>query len=59
MAQGPDPNRHFDTDRELTGDAQRGGDDPASLRSTRLGMSSVAIAVLAVIIAVVVLVLLL
>jgi hypothetical protein len=53
MAQGPDPNRNFDTDREITrAELEQGGGlgDP---KSSRLGLSSWAIVVLVVVLAVV------
>lgn len=46
MAQGPDPNRHPETDPELSGVEQRKGGGMGSPRSTRFGLSSGAIAVL-------------
>lgn len=50
MAQGPDPNRHTQTDRENTGDEQRAGGGLGDPRSSRLGLSSGAIAVVAVLV---------
>ena len=48
MAQGPDPNRHPGTDRELSGREQRRGGGTGSPRTTRLGLSSWLITLLAV-----------
>lgn len=48
MAQGPDPNRNFDTDPELTGDEIREGGGPGDPASSRLGLSSWGIVALAV-----------
>lgn len=47
MAQGPDPNRHFETDRELTGDEIREGGGPGDPDSSRIGLSSWAIVAVA------------
>lgn len=48
MAQGPDPNRHFETDPELAGDEIRAGGGPGDPGSTRMGLSSWAIAAVVV-----------
>ena len=50
MAQGPDPNRHFETDREITRDEVKAGGGLGDLRSSRLGLPSWAIALLALLI---------
>lgn len=49
MAQGPDPNRNFDTDREMTPEELRSGGGPGDFRSSRLGLSSWGVAILAII----------
>lgn len=48
MAQAPDPNRHPETDPELSGHEERSGGGIGSPKSTRLGLSSGAIAGIAV-----------
>lgn len=53
MAQGPDPNRDWHTDRELTKKEIRQGGGLGNTRSTRLGLSSVAVALIAVVVTVV------
>lgn len=51
MAQGPDPNRNFDTDREITRDDIEQGGGLGDAKSTRLGLSSALIALVALVIA--------
>lgn len=51
MAAGPDPNRHPETDPELSGEEQRAGAGLGNPDSSRLRLSSGAIAVLAVLFA--------
>ena len=46
MAEGPDPSRHFETDREMTRDQLEEGGGLGNPRSTRAGLSSWAIAAL-------------
>ena len=58
MAQGPDPNRHFHTDPELSGEETRRGGGPGDPGSTRLGLSSWTSAALAVLVVVLLFVLL-
>lgn len=58
MAQGPDPNRHFHTDRELTGEEIRKGGGPGDPSSTRMGLSSWTSAVLAILVVILLFVLL-
>jgi len=48
MAEGPDPNRNFDTDRDLTGEEQAAGGGFGSPRQTRLGLGTWASAFIAV-----------
>jgi hypothetical protein len=49
MAEGPDPNRHFETDPELSGEEEREGAGLGDPSSSRLGLSSWAVGVLAVV----------
>ena len=50
MASGPDPNRHFGTDRENQAEEVSAGGGLGNPRSTRLGLSSWAVAGVAVVI---------
>lgn len=59
MAQGPDPNRHFHTDPELTADEIRRGAGPGDPSTTRLGLSSWTSAFLAALVVALLIVLLL
>lgn len=51
MALGPDPNRDFDVDHDLTGDEQARGGGMGSPRGTRAGMPTWAIVVAALLLA--------
>jgi hypothetical protein len=58
VAEGPDPNRHPETDPELSGEEQREGAGLGNPDSTRMSLSSGAIALLTLVIAGVILLLL-
>lgn len=53
MAQGPDPNRIAETDRELTGSDERTGGGIESPKTTRLGLSSGVIAAVVILLVVI------
>jgi len=55
MAQGPDPNRHHDTDPELSAEEERRGRGFSSPSTTRLGLSPPLITLLVVVLALVLL----
>jgi hypothetical protein len=56
MVHGPDPNRNFETDPEVSAEEQRRGSDIGDTRTTRLGLSSWGIAILALVLVVAVLI---